>query len=84
MSRSVALCGARCDRCRYCRGFQGNGRRVRGGERTNMRSSSFHEAFARENMVTDDPPIVAVNAIAAIRITSDASRPVAIREAILF
>jgi Xaa-Pro dipeptidase len=43
--------------------FQEIGRRVRNGG-TNERQIQqwFMEAFARENLVTDDPPIVAVNA----------------------
>jgi Xaa-Pro aminopeptidase len=43
--------------------FKEIGRRVRnGGTREHEIQQWFIEAFARENMVTDDPPIVAVNA----------------------
>ena len=43
--------------------FQEIGRRVRnGGTHEHEIQQWFMEAFARENMVTDDPPIVAVNA----------------------
>ena len=43
--------------------FKEIGRRVRnGGTREHEIQQWFMEAFARENMVTDDPPIVAVNA----------------------
>jgi len=43
--------------------FQEIGRRVRGGGTTEHQIQQwFMEAFRRENLVTDDPPIVAVNA----------------------
>jgi Xaa-Pro aminopeptidase len=43
--------------------FQEIGRRVRnGGTREHDMQKWFLEAFQRENLVTDDPPIVAVNA----------------------
>ena len=43
--------------------FKEIGRRVRGGGTTEHEIQNwFKEAFARENLVTDDPPIVAVNA----------------------
>ena len=43
--------------------FKEIGRRVRnGGTHEHEIQQFFMEAFARENMVTDDPPIVAVNA----------------------
>jgi Xaa-Pro dipeptidase len=44
-------------------GFQEIGRRVRNGGTTEFAMQQwFMEAFARENLVTDDPPVVAVNA----------------------
>lgn len=43
--------------------FQEIGRRVRSGKTTEYEIQQwFMEAFRRENLVTDDPPIVAVNA----------------------
>jgi Xaa-Pro dipeptidase len=43
--------------------FKEIGRRVRnGGTNEHQMQQWFMEAFARENLVTDDPPIVAVNA----------------------
>src|SRR5882724_5580008 len=43
--------------------FQEIGRRVRNGGTTESEIQQwFMEAFARENLITDDPPIVAVNA----------------------
>jgi len=43
--------------------FQEIGRRVRnGGTREHEMQQWFMEAFQRENLITDDPPIVAVNA----------------------
>jgi len=43
--------------------FQEIGRRVRSGGTTEHQIQQwFMEAFARENLITDDPPIVAVNA----------------------
>ncbi len=43
--------------------FQEIGRRVRNGGTTEYQIQQwFMEAFARENLLTDDPPIVAVNA----------------------
>jgi Xaa-Pro dipeptidase len=43
--------------------FQEIGRRVRNGKTTEYEIQQwFMEAFRRENLVTDDPPIVAVNA----------------------
>ena len=43
--------------------FQEIGRRVRNGGATEYQIQQwFMEAFSRENLVTDDPPIVAVNA----------------------
>src|SRR5450755_227662 len=43
--------------------FQEIGRRVRGGKTTEHEIQQwFMEAFQRENLLTDDPPVVAVNA----------------------
>jgi Xaa-Pro dipeptidase len=43
--------------------FQEIGRRVRGGKTTEHQIQQwFMEAFQRENLLTDDPPVVAVNA----------------------
>ncbi len=43
--------------------FQEIGRRVRGAGTTEHQIQQwFMEAFARENLITDDPPVVAVNA----------------------
>ena len=51
--------------------FKEIGRRVRnGGTKEHEIQQWFMEAFARENLLTDDPPIVAVNANAATRTTS--------------
>ena len=62
--------------------FKEIGRRVRGGgAREHEIQQFFMEAFARENMVTDDPPIVAVNANSGNpHYEPSASRPVPIRE----
>ena len=62
--------------------FKEIGRRVRGGGTHEHEIQQFFmEAFARENMVTDDPPIVAVNANSGNpHYEPSASRPVAIRE----
>jgi Xaa-Pro aminopeptidase len=62
--------------------FKEIGRRVRnGGTHEHEIQQFFMEAFARENMVTDDPPIVAVNANSGNpHYESSASHPVAIRE----
>ncbi len=62
--------------------FREIGRRVRnGGTHEHEIQQFFMEAFARENMVTDDPPIVAVNANSGNpHYESSASHPVAIRE----
>jgi len=46
-----------------CAAFQEIGRRVRNGGATEFQIQQwFMEAFGRENLVTDDPPVVAVNA----------------------
>ena len=62
--------------------FQKIGRRVRGGGAYEHEIQQFFmEGFQRENLVTDDPPIVAVNANAGNpHYEPSASRPVAIRE----
>jgi len=62
--------------------FKEIGRRVRnGGALEHEIQQFFMEAFRRENMVTDDPPIVAVNANSGNpHYEPSASRPVAIRE----
>jgi Xaa-Pro dipeptidase len=62
--------------------FKEIGRRVRnGGTHEHEIQQFFMEAFQRENMVTDDPPIVAVNANSGNpHYEPSASRPVAIRE----
>ena len=62
--------------------FQEIGRRIRsGGTYEHEIQQFFMEAFARENMVTDDPPIVAVNANSGNpHYEPSANRPVAIRE----
>jgi len=62
--------------------FKEIGRRVRGGgTREHEIQQFFMEAFQRENMVTDDPPIVAVNANSGNpHYEPSASRPVPIRE----
>jgi Xaa-Pro dipeptidase len=62
--------------------FKEIGRRVRGGGTYEHEIQQlFMEAFARENMVTDDPPIVAVNANSGNpHYEPSASRPVPIRE----
>jgi Xaa-Pro dipeptidase len=62
--------------------FQEIGRRVRnGGVHEHEIQQFFMEAFARENMVTDDPPIVAVNANAGNpHYEPSAKHPVAIHE----
>ena len=62
--------------------FQEIGRRVRGGGAYEHEIQQFFmEAFQRENMETDDPPIVAVNANAGNpHYEPSASRPVPIRE----
>ncbi len=62
--------------------FKEIGRRVRnGGTHEHEIQQFFMEAFAREGMVTDDPPIVAVNANSGNpHYEPSASRPVAIRE----
>jgi Xaa-Pro dipeptidase len=62
--------------------FKEIGRRVRGGGTHEHEIQQFFmEAFRRENMVTDDPPIVAVNANSGNpHYEPSASRPVAIRE----
>jgi len=61
--------------------FKEIGRRVRnGGTHEHEIQQFFMEAFRRENMVTDDPPIVAVNANAGNpHYEPSASRPVPIR-----
>jgi Xaa-Pro dipeptidase len=58
------------------------GRRVRSGGTTEHEIQQwFMEAFARENLVTDDPPIVAVNANSGNpHYEPRADRPVPIRE----
>ncbi len=62
--------------------FKEIGRRVRnGGTHEHDIQQFFMEAFQRENMVTDDPPIVAVNANSGNpHYEPSASRPVPIRE----
>jgi Xaa-Pro dipeptidase len=62
--------------------FKEIGRRVRGGGTHEHEIQQFFmEAFARENMVTDDPPIVAVNANSGNpHYEPSASHPVPIRE----
>jgi Xaa-Pro aminopeptidase len=62
--------------------FQEIGRRVRnGGTHEHEIQQWFMDAFQRENMVTDDPPIVAVNANAGNpHYEPRADRPVPIRE----
>ena len=62
--------------------FKEIGRRVRnGGTHEHEIQQFFMEAFGRENMVTDDPPIVAVNANSGNpHYEPSASRPVPIRE----
>ncbi len=62
--------------------FQEIGRRVRnGGTHEHEIQQFFMEAFARENMVTDDPPIVAVNANSGNpHYEPSAKHPVPIRE----
>jgi Xaa-Pro dipeptidase len=62
--------------------FQEIGRRVRnGGTKEHEIQQWFMEAFARENLVTDDPPIVAVNANAGNpHYEPRADHPVPIRE----
>jgi len=62
--------------------FQEIGRRVRnGGAKEHEIQNWFMEAFARENLVTDDPPIVAVNSNAGNpHYEPRAERPVPIRE----
>jgi Xaa-Pro aminopeptidase len=62
--------------------FKEIGRRVRnGGTHEHQIQQFFMEVFQRENMVTDDPPIVAVNANSGNpHYEPSASRPVPIRE----
>jgi Xaa-Pro dipeptidase len=62
--------------------FKEIGRRVRGGGTHEHEIQQFFmEAFQRENVVTDDPPIVAVNANSGNpHYEPSASRPVPIRE----
>jgi Xaa-Pro dipeptidase len=62
--------------------FQEIGRRVRNGDAKEHEIQQwFVEAFRRENLVTDDPPIVAVNANAGNpHYEPRADHPVAIRE----
>ncbi|MBI1739591.1 MAG: aminopeptidase P family protein [Acidobacteriales bacterium] len=62
--------------------FQEIGRRVRnGGTQEHEIQQWFMEAFQRENMVTDDPPIVAVNANSGNpHYEPSAKHPVPIRE----
>ncbi len=62
--------------------FQEIGRRVRnGGTHEHEIQQWFMEAFRRENLVTDDPPIVAVNANSGNpHYEPHASHPVPIRE----
>jgi Xaa-Pro aminopeptidase len=62
--------------------FKEIGRRVRsGGTHEHEIQQFFMEAFERENMSTDDPPIVAVNANSGNpHYEPSASRPVPIRE----
>lgn len=62
--------------------FKEIGRRVRkGGTTEHEIQDFFKEAFARENLVTDDPPIVAVNANSGNpHYEPSAAHPVPIRE----
>jgi Xaa-Pro dipeptidase len=62
--------------------FKEIGRRVRnGGTHEHEIQNFFKEAFARENLTTNDPPIVAVNANSGNpHYEPSASRPVPIRE----
>ena len=62
--------------------FKEIGRRVRnGGTHEHEIQQFFMEAFEREHMITDDPPIVAVNANSGNpHYEPSAGRPVAIRE----
>jgi len=62
--------------------FKEIGRRVRnGGTKEHEIQQWFMEAFGRENLLTDDPPIVAVNSNAGNpHYEPRASHPVAIRE----
>ena len=62
--------------------FREIGRRVRnGGSKEHEIQQWFMEAFQRENLLTDDPPIVAVNANAGNpHYEPHASRPTPIRE----
>src|SRR5271167_2485829 len=62
--------------------FKEIGRRVRNGGTHELEIQQFFmEAFHRENMITDDPPIVAVNANSSNpHYEPSASRPVPIRE----
>lgn len=62
--------------------FKEIGRRVRsGGTHEHEIQQFFMQAFERENMITDDPPIVAVNANSGNpHYEPSSSRPVAIRE----
>ena len=62
--------------------FQEIGRRVRnGGAKEHEIQQWFLEAFRRENLVTDDPPIVAVNANSGNpHYETSADHPVPIRE----
>ena len=62
--------------------FKEIGRRVRnGGTKEHEIQQWFMQAFERENILTDDPPIVAANANAGNpHYEPHASRPVAIRE----
>src|SRR5436305_2232858 len=62
--------------------FKEIGRRVRnGGTKEHEIQQWFMEAFARENLLTEDPPIVAVNANAGNpHYGPSADRPVPIRE----
>ncbi len=62
--------------------FKEIGRRVRGGGTYEHEIQQFFmEAFRRENMVTDDPPIVAVNANSGNpHYEPSSTRPVPIRE----
>jgi Xaa-Pro aminopeptidase len=62
--------------------FKEIGRRVRnGGTKEHEIQQWFMEAFARENLLTDDPPIVAVNSNAGNpHYEPRASHPVVIRE----
>ena len=62
--------------------FKEIGRRVRNGGTTEHEIQNFFkEAFARENLITDDPPIVAVNANSGNpHYEPSAAHPVPIRE----